>query len=66
METRPQAVLLPKDTDQLEQGKYGPIFPRTPACYGFTIVAPVKPGHADAMREYGHSLAMALEQDPYR
>ncbi|WP_256725368.1 hypothetical protein [Streptomyces sp. IMTB 2501] len=65
MEISPQAVVLPKETDHLEQGKYGPVFPRTPACNGFTIVARVKPGHADAMREYGYSLAKALEQDPY-
>ena len=65
MEIRPQAVVLPKDTSQLEQGKYGPIFPKTPACYGFTIIADVKPGRADTMREYGHTLAEALKADPY-
>ena len=37
MEIKPRAVALPKSTEKLEQGKYGPIFPRTPACYGFTI-----------------------------
>src|SRR6266540_2082178 len=36
MEIKPQAVVIPKETDHLEKGKYGPIFPRTPACYGFT------------------------------
>ncbi|MFC6067117.1 hypothetical protein [Streptomyces ochraceiscleroticus] len=65
MEIKPQAVVIPKDTGHLEQGKYGPIFPKTPACYGFTIVARVKPGRADVMREYGRSLAKALEKDPY-
>ncbi|WP_225826519.1 hypothetical protein [Streptomyces naphthomycinicus] len=65
MEIRPQAVVIPKETDHLEQGKYGPIFPRTPANYGFTIIARVKPGHADAVRGYGHELAKALERDPY-
>jgi hypothetical protein len=39
MEIKPQAVVMPKETDHLEKGKYGPIFPRTPACYGFTIIA---------------------------
>ena len=48
----------------LEKGKYGPIFPKTPACYGFTIIANVKPGRADAMRGYGQRLAKALEADP--
>ncbi|MGH9463008.1 MAG: hypothetical protein ACRD1X_17495 [Vicinamibacteria bacterium] len=65
MEIKPQAVVIPKETDHLEQGKYGPIFPKTPACYGFTIIAKVKPGKAEAMRKYGKKLAAALEVDPY-
>ena len=28
----------------MEQGRYGPIFPKTPACYGFTIIAKINPG----------------------
>ena len=39
MEIKPQAMAIPKSTDHLEKGKYGPIFPKTPACYGFTIIA---------------------------
>ncbi|GIG00985.1 hypothetical protein [Catellatospora citrea] len=65
MEIKPAAMVIPKDTSHLEQGKYGPVFPRTPACYGFTIIAKVKPGRADVMREYGNTLAKALEADPY-
>ncbi|WP_426502558.1 hypothetical protein ACPPVO_33585 [Dactylosporangium sp. McL0621] len=65
MEIKPAAMVLPKDTSRLEQGRYGPVFPRTPACYGFTIIAKVKPGRADVMREYGSTLAEALEADPY-
>jgi hypothetical protein len=65
MEIKPQAVVIPKETDHLEQGKYGPIFPKTPACYGFTIIAKVKPGRADTIRSYGYRLAEALEADPY-
>ncbi len=65
MDIKPQAVAIPKSTDHLEKGKYGPVFPKTPACYGFTIVATVKPGRADAMRGYGQRLAKALESDPY-
>jgi hypothetical protein len=59
MDTRPRAVVIPKETDHLEQGKYGPVFPRTPACYGFTIIANVKPGRADTIRDYGHALVKA-------
>jgi hypothetical protein len=43
----------------------GPIYPKTPACYGFTIIANVKPGTADTIRNYGYTLAKALEADPY-
>ncbi|MDF2694176.1 MAG: hypothetical protein K0S65_2559 [Labilithrix sp.] len=65
MEIKPQAVAIPKSTDHLEKGKYGPVFPKTPACYGFTIVATVKPGKAEAIRSYGQRLAKALEADPH-
>ncbi|MDP9868683.1 MULTISPECIES: hypothetical protein [Streptosporangium] len=63
--TTPQMVAIPKETDHLEQGKYGPIFPRTPACYGFTIIADIKPGRAEAIRNHGHTLVNALESDPH-
>lgn len=62
---KPKAVVIPKDTGQLQKGKYGPIFPKTPACYGFTIIAKVKPETADTIRNYGNRLAKALEGDPY-
>jgi hypothetical protein len=64
MSIKPQAMAIPKETDQLEQGKYGPIFPKTPANYGFTIIANVKPGRADAIRSYGKRLEEALKADP--
>jgi hypothetical protein len=65
MEIIPAAVVIPKETDSLPQGKYGPIYPRTPACYGFTIIAKVKPGRADIIRGYGNNLATALAGDPH-
>lgn len=61
----PKAVAIPKSTEHLEKGKYGPIFPKTPACYGFTIIAKVKPGRADVIRAYGERLAKAVESDPH-
>ena len=43
--TKPAAMAIPKEGYfKLEQGRYGPIFPRTPANYGFTVIAKVKPG----------------------
>jgi hypothetical protein len=65
MEIKPQAVVVPKETDKLPQGKYGPIFPKTPACYGFTIIARVKPGRAEAIRNYGPGIVKALEGNPH-
>src|SRR5262245_9831602 len=64
VEIKPQAFLMPK-MSELEKGKYGPVFPKTPACYGFTVIAKIKPGTADIFREYGARLAKALETDPY-
>ena len=63
MEIKPAAVVIPKETDHLEQGKYGPIYPRTPACYGFTLIAKVKPGREEIIRNHGYNLAKALEAD---
>ena len=63
--TRPRALAIPKEGYfKLEQGKYGPVFPRTPACYGFTIIAKIKPGREQVIREYGKTLEKALEADP--
>ena len=65
MEIKPQAVVIPKDTSHLEKGKYGPIYPKSPACYGFTIIAKVIPGRASVIRKHGYNLAEALQADPY-
>src|SRR3977135_4097321 len=55
--TKPTAMAIPKEGYfKLEQGRYGPIFPRTPANYGFTIIAKVKPGKAEANRGYRKDL----------
>ena len=53
----PAAMALPKDGFfKLEQGRYGPIFPKTPANYGFTIIAKIKSGREAAIREYGKKI----------
>jgi hypothetical protein len=64
--SQPQALAIPKEGYfHLEQGKYGPVFPRTPACHGFTIIARIKPGREQVIREYGKTLEKALKGDPY-
>ena len=46
--TKPAAMAIPKEGYfELERGRYGPLFPRTPACYGFSIIAKVKEGRED-------------------
>ena len=63
--TKPTAMAIPKEGYfKLEQGRYGPIFPRTPANYGFTVIAKVKPGRENAMREYGKTIEAAVKGDP--
>jgi hypothetical protein len=55
--TKPAAMAIPKEGFfQLEQGRYGPIYPKSPACYGFTIIAKIKPGREEAIRAYGKKI----------
>jgi hypothetical protein len=64
--SRPQAMAIPKEGYfKLEQGRYGPIYPRTPANYGFTIIAKVKPGREETVREYGKTIEAAVKADPH-
>jgi hypothetical protein len=63
--TRPEAMAIPKaGYFKLEQGRSGPVYPKTPACYGFSVVAKVKPGREQAMRDYGKRIEEAVRGDP--
>src|ERR1700756_1860073 len=65
--TKPAAMAIPEGgflKDRVEQGRYGPIFPKTPACYGFSVVAKVKPGREQAIRDYGKNIEEAVRGDP--
>jgi len=64
MEIKPAAVAIPKDTSSFPQGKYGPIYPKTPANYGFTVIAKVKEGREAAVREYGNTIEKAVAATP--
>jgi hypothetical protein len=62
---QPAAMAIPKaGYFKLEQGRYGPIFPRTPANYGFTIVAKIKLGTQELIRSYGNTIQKIVDQDP--
>jgi hypothetical protein len=61
----PRAVAIPpQGYFTLERGRYGPTYPRTPACHGFTIIARIKPGMEEAIRAYGKALETAVANDP--
>jgi hypothetical protein len=63
--TKPAAMAIPKEGYfKLEQGRYGPVFPKTPANYGFTIIAKVKPGREQTVREYGKKIENAIAESP--
>jgi len=64
MEIKPQAMALTSDTASLPQGKFGPIFPKTPACYGFTIIAKVKEGREATVREYANTIEGGVAAKP--
>jgi hypothetical protein len=63
--TKPTAMAIPKEGYfKFEQGRYGPIYPRTPANYGFTVIAKVKPGTEQAIREYGKTIEQSVKDSP--
>ncbi len=61
----PAAMALPKG-GYIERvdGPYGPVFPKTPANYGFSILGKVKPGREDAVRAYGQSIEDGIKGNP--
>jgi hypothetical protein len=65
--TKPAAVAIPKGgffKDNVEQGRYGPIFPKTPACYGFSIIAKIIPGREEVFYEYARNIEKAVSGQP--
>jgi hypothetical protein len=65
--TKPAAMAIPKGgylKDKVEQGRYGPIFPKTPACYGFSILAKIIPGREDVFYEYAKKIEEAVAGQP--
>jgi hypothetical protein len=64
--TKPAAMAIPKEGYfELEQGRYGPVFPKTPANYGFTIIAKIIPGREDAIRAHGKTIENAIAAHPF-
>lgn len=64
--TKPAAMAIPPEGYlERQEGRYGPVFPRTPACHGFTIVAKVKPGREQVVRDHGKTIENAVAGDPH-
>jgi len=63
--TKPAGMAIPKEWYfELERGRYLPIYPRTPACHGFSIIAKVKEGREEAVRAYGKQIEEAIAGSP--
>jgi hypothetical protein len=63
--TKPAAMAIPKEGYfKEERGRYGPVYPRTPACHGFTVIAKIKPGTEDAIRAYGNKIEQTVADIP--
>src|SRR5205823_13339337 len=63
--TKPAAMAIPKEGYfSLKNGRYGPLYPRTPACHGFTIIAKIMPGREEKIRAYGKTLETAIADMP--
>ena len=62
---KPAAMAIPKEGYfEKTEGPYGPVFPKTPANYGFSILAKVLPGREETIRSYAKTIEAAVKGDP--
>jgi len=65
--SKPSAMAIPKggfDPATAQKGRYGAIFPKTPACYGFSILAKVIPGREEVFYEYAKNIEKTIAEQP--
>lgn len=65
--TKPAAMAIPKGgyaPGQVQQGRYGPVFPKSPANYGFSILAKVIPGREEVFYKYARDIEKAVADQP--
>jgi hypothetical protein len=65
--TKPAAMAIPKggyNEKDVQQGRYGPIFPKSPACYGFSILAKIIPGREAVFYEYAKRIQDTIAAQP--
>lgn len=63
-EIKPGAAMYPDPNAKPVQGRYGSQFPKT-VVNGFTLICPIKPGHAEKVREAAGRVAAQVISDPY-
>jgi len=64
---RQSALAIPKGgyfPDKIEQGRFGPVFPRTPLNYGFTIIAKIIPGREEKFYQYARNIEAGVAGTP--
>src|SRR5436190_4619739 len=64
MEIKPSAMAIPPDPAKIEPGKWGPIFAGTPSCYGFSIIANIKPGTEANFHAYARNIEAGVAPTP--
>jgi hypothetical protein len=65
--SQPAAMAIPEGgyfKDKVEQGRYNPIFSKTPACYGFSIMAKIKPGTKQNFYAYAKKIEKGVAETP--
>ena len=65
--TKPQAMAIPKggfSRTTLNREFARPIFPQTPACYGFSVIAKVIPGREEHLYNHAKVIEKAIADDP--
>ena len=58
---KPAALAIP-ETGYFtkEEGRYGLVYPKTPANYGFTVIAKIKPGTRANFYEYAANMGKLI------
>jgi hypothetical protein len=63
--TTTAAKAIPKEGYfEPQPGRYGPVFGKTPACYGFSIVAKVIPVKEEHLYNHAKVIEDAISADP--
>ena len=65
--TKPAAMAIPKggfDSATAQQGRYGPVFPKSPANYGFSILAKIIPGREEVFYDYAKKIETTIAEQP--